>query len=89
MRVLKYRKKPVIITAIPFIDTPEGIEKLSDFITDQDVRICYKDPENPKLILQTLEGEIQASVGDYIICGVQGEYYPCKPDIFAETYEEV
>ena len=89
MRVLKYRKKPVIITALQFIDTPEGIEKLANFIVDQDVRISYKDPENPKLILQTLEGEIQASVGDYIIKGVQGEFYPCKPNIFEATYEEV
>lgn len=85
----QYVKKPVVIEALQFLDTPERIEKLANFIDDQDVRITYKDPELPKLILQTLEGEIQASVGDYIIKGVQGEFYPCKPDIFEATYEEV
>lgn len=85
----QYVKKPVVIEALQFLDTPERIEELSSFIDDQDVRISYKDPENPKLILQTLEGEIQASVGDYIIKGVQGEFYPCKPNVFEATYEEV
>ena len=41
------------------------------------------------LIIKTLEGEHLASIGDYIIKGVQGEFYPCKPDIFEETYELV
>lgn len=85
----KYRKKPVEIEALEFIDDPTRLEELSHFIDDQDLRVSYKDPENPKLILQTLEGEIQASVGDYIIKGVNGEFYPCKPDIFEKTYEEV
>jgi hypothetical protein len=42
-----------------------------------------------KLVIATLEGEMVASEGDYIICGVQGEYYPCKPNIFEATYEPV
>ena len=41
------------------------------------------------LKIETLEGVMNASVGDYIIKGVNGEYYPCKPDIFEKTYEEV
>jgi len=41
------------------------------------------------LIIKTLEGQHAATIGDYIICGVAGEYYPCKPDIFIATYEEV
>lgn len=41
------------------------------------------------LIIHTLEGDMKASVGDYIITGVHGEQYPCKPDIFLQTYEEV
>lgn len=85
----KFRKKPVVIEALQFIDTPERLEELSYFIDDQDLRVTYKDPKNPKLILKTLEGEIEASVNDYIIKGVKGEFYPCKPDIFADTYEEV
>lgn len=41
------------------------------------------------LVIHTLEGDMEASIGDYIIKGVNGEFYPCKPDIFAKTYEEV
>lgn len=42
-----------------------------------------------EMIIQTLEGPMQASVGDWIITGIRGEEYPCKPDVFARTYEEV
>ena len=65
------------------------IEDLVGFITTQTVCISYKDPDNPKLLIDTLEGVHEASVGDYIIKGVNGEYYPCKPDVFEKTYEEV
>ena len=86
---MKYRKKPVVIEAIQFLDNPERLEELSYFIDNQYLRVSYKDEKNPKLILHTLEGEMEASVGDYIIKGVQGEFYPCKPDIFEMTYEVV
>ena len=85
----KYRKKPVVIEAIQFIDTPERLEELSNFIDNQLLRVDYKNPDKPVLKLQTLEGEHLASVGDYIIKGVKGEFYPCKPDIFEMTYEKV
>lgn len=85
----KYRKKPVVIEAIQFIDTPERLEELSNFIDNQLLRVDYKNPDKPVLKLQTLEGERLASVGDYVIKGVKGEYYPCKPDIFEMTYEPV
>lgn len=85
---MKYRKKPVVIEALQFLDNAQSIDSLSNFITDQDLRISYKENE-PKLLLNTLEGELQASVGDYIIKGVNGEFYPCKPDIFEKTYEIV
>ena len=55
---------------------------------DRDVRVSYKNPENPVLKIETLEGVMDASIGDYIIKGVRGEFYPCKPDIFKATYEE-
>ncbi len=84
----KYRKKPVVIEAIQFIDTPERLEELSKFIDNQPLRVDYKNPNKPVLKLQTLEGEHIASVGDYIIKGVKGEFYPCKPDIFEQTYEK-
>ena len=41
------------------------------------------------LVIHTLEGDMEASIGDYIIKGVNGEFYPCKPNIFTKTYEEV
>ena len=81
-----YRKKPVEIEAIQFIDTPERLEELSRFGLEP-VNVSYKG--NPVLKIQTLEGEMTAQVGDYIIKGVQGEFYPCKPDIFEQTYEKV
>lgn len=89
MQAKRYRKKPVVIEALQFLDTAERIEELSYFITNQDVVVSYKCPEDPRLILQTLEGRLEASVGDYIIRGIKGEYYPCKPDIFSATYEAV
>lgn len=51
----------------------------------------YIDHEKVKggLIIRTLEGEHLANIGDYIIKGVQGEFYPCKPDIFEQTYEVI
>lgn len=47
------------------------------------------DPRDGRMIISTLEGLHWVDRGDYVICGVQGEFYPCKPDIFAATYEEV
>ena len=87
--VKKYRKKPVVIEAVQFKDTPESICELSEFITNQDIRVNYADPNNPTLSIETLEGTMTAKEGDYIIKGVEGEYYPCKPDIFEQTYESV
>ena len=49
----------------------------------------YIDPATGELVIRTLEGDMRASYGDYIIRGVQGEFYPCKPDIFEATYEPV
>lgn len=49
----------------------------------------YIDPDTGELIIRTLEGDMRASYGDWIIRGVKGEFYPCKPDIFEATYEPV
>lgn len=83
----KYRKKPVIIEAIQFQDNDSVLE-ISKMGLDP-VRISYKDPEKPVLIIPTFEGDHIASIGDYIIKGVKGEFYPCKADIFEMTYEKV
>lgn len=85
---MKYRKKPVVIEAVVFRDDVKSLYKLVEFM-GQDICVNYNDPENPVLKIDTLEGEHIARVGDYIIKGVKGEFYPCKPDIFEQTYERV
>lgn len=85
----QYRKKPVIIEAIQFVDKVDRILEIQEFVGQETIRVDYKDKNNPTLKIDTLEGVMTASVGDYIIKGVQGEFYPCKPDIFEQTYEEV
>lgn len=84
---MKYKKKPVIIEAIQFEDTAERICELSEFMGG--ARVNYEDKNNPYIPIETLEGTMRASIGDYIIKGVNGEFYPCKPDIFEKTYEKV
>lgn len=82
---MKYRNKPVVIEAIQFFDNTERIAEISNFIGE--IRISYENPKKPILKIDTLEGEMIANEGDYIIKGVKGEFYPCKPDIFEQTYE--
>ena len=78
----KFRKKPVVIEAIKW--TGDNYEEIANFLGEARRLI----PGNG-LEIYTLEGIMSASIGDYIIKGVQGEFYPCKPDIFELTYEEV
>ena len=84
----KFRKKPVVIEAVLFdgsIQTADAIEAWS-----QGATVCrMTDDFTPSLFVSTLEGEMRAGPGDWIIRGVRGEFYPCKPDIFEATYEEV
>ena len=84
----QYRKKPVVITAVQY---DGNFRCLDDFaISEVSHFIISKDDEGRQCIkIPTLEGEMTASIGDYIIRGVKGEYYPCKPDIFEATYEKV
>lgn len=84
----KYRKKPVVIEAIQFEDTDECIMALSNELGLDPVRVGY-DVNPPVLRIKTLEGEMLGNIGDYIIKGINGEFYPCKPDIFDKTYEPV
>jgi len=78
----KYIKKPVVIDAIQW--TGKNEIEISEFI-GEDITWSVLYP-GLQLIIPTLEGDHRASVGDFIIRGVHGEYYPCKPDIFEETY---
>lgn len=84
---MKYRKKHVEIEAIIFTGTGENIEKLAEFMCVDIKDIAL--PITGGLEIKTLEGTMLASEGDYIIKGIQGEFYPCKPDIFLKSYEPV
>ena len=85
---MKFRKKPVVIEAFRFnMDSFQDLEELSEFLKDADVDINYLN--EAKVYITTLEGVMCASDGDWIIKGVNGEFYPCKPDIFEKTYEPV
>lgn len=83
---MKVRKKPVVVDAVLYDGT--NFEEIWEFVDAGYVKHSMI-PYLNELIIKTLEGEINASIGDYIIKGIAGEFYPCKPDIFALTYEEV
>lgn len=84
---MKYRKKPVVIEALQFKDdSADTVIALQKFM-QSDLRVSYADPDNPVIKIETLEGVMDASIGDFIIKGVNGEFYPCKPDIFKKTYD--
>lgn len=87
---MKYRKKPIVIEAIQFdplsthrMELPEGVEGLNSPGADN---WGY---EGCEFWIETLEGRMKVSRGDWIIKGIKGEFYPCKPDIFEATYEPV
>ena len=75
----KYRKKPVIIEAVQW--NGKNLTEIDNFVGGS-LKI-----EGSSLVINTLEGDMEASINDYIIKGVNGEFYPCKPDIFDKTYE--
>lgn len=81
----RYRKKPIIIEAIQF-DGTNGKQIVESFINER-TNAKYLPVANV-ISLLTLEGELVANVGDWIIKGVKGEFYPCKPDIFEMTYDK-
>ena len=86
-----FRKKPVNIAAIQW--TGNNTEEVKAFF-GKDADKCYgiflkDEPEKVNLIIETLEGNHTTLPGDFIIRGVKGEYYSCKPDIFEQTYEVI
>lgn len=86
--IKKYRKKPVEIEAIQYIGN--NVEEVEEFVGNQLLRYNNTQEENDySLGIPTLEGIMKALVGDYIIRGVRNEFYPCKPEIFRITYDEV
>lgn len=89
--MVKYRKKPVVIDAIQYLGHSNydeicsyvGQELVMEYSNEEDF------PDGQNILIPTLEGEMNAQKGDYIIKGIQGEFYPCKPDIFEASYEIV
>ena len=83
--IKKYKKKPVVIDAIELI--PENHEEAMNWCP----ALYYHESGDfgSSYVVETLEGQMIGTIGDFLIRGVNGEYYPCKPDIFEKTYEEV
>lgn len=79
---MKYRKKPIEIEAVRYDGTNQ--DEIVFFV-GENCRINH----DGFIFIHTLEGNMLVSEGDYVIKGVQGEFYPCKPDIFEQTYEKV
>jgi len=93
----KAKKKPVIVDFVLWTGTVESTRNVLVFMGQNVVTNCNKSSEafldyheqclNFGLKIETLEGVMKASVNDFIIKGVNGEFYPCKPDIFHKTYD--
>lgn len=92
---MQYRKKPVVIEAIQYNNINYG--EVSTFtglalVPQLESETAYIAGQgNPifSLVIPTLEGDMKAMPGDFIIRGIKGEFYPCKPDIFEATYDKV
>jgi hypothetical protein len=81
----QFRKKPVVIDAVQ--NLPENETELLDFFNETQVSFYITGAYT--FVIRTLEGDMTALQGDWLIRGIKGEVYPCKPEIFAATYEEV
>lgn len=83
---MKYIKKPIVIDAIKW--TGNNLQEIESFAVDS-TKSDIEEGKETYLYIHTLEGFLKASIGDMIIKGIKGEFYPCKPDIFEATYEVV
>ena len=89
---MKFRKKPVVIEATHWDGTLSGLRAIEVALPTIDTRAVTAHPPSNTVTrwrIGTLEGGHEVTPGDWIITGVKGEHYPCKPDIFAATYERV
>nr|DAX95455.1 MAG TPA: PGDYG protein [Caudoviricetes sp.] len=82
----KYRKKPVVIEAIQLNESGSNISEILNFVNKNKIRF---DADKNRYYIVTLEGNMYIELGDWIIKGVNEEFYPCKPDIFEKTYTEI
>ncbi len=86
---MKFRKKPVVIDAIQFVGgDPEAFSKKFPKGVYVEIDGIGQEPTG-NLIIETLEGDHLCRPGDWVITGIKGELYPCKPDIFEATYEAI
>jgi len=81
---VKYRKRPVVVDAVRW--TGSMSIEIQEFMSDSEREPIVTDDS---LVIPTPEGDMVARKGDYIIKGVEGEFYPCKPSVFKDTYEPV
>ena len=79
--IKNYRKKPVVIQALRF--DGHNVGQIQRFCS-----AAVADIRGMEVVIHTLEGDMRITDGDYIIKGIKGEFYPCKPDIFEASYEE-
>ena len=88
---MKFRKKPVVVEAVQFLPAQKYLDGIMRLAAEGYRRVDLLTMEGayPQLFIDTLEGRMEARIGDWIIKGVNGELYPCKPDIFEATYERV
>lgn len=93
---MKYRKKPVVVEAVQW--TGENHREMWNFLTGKVDEYIQPTGDNfyinhncvhGGLVIKTLEGDMSAHIGDYIIKGIKGEFYPCRKEVFEETYEGV
>lgn len=93
---MKYRKKPVVIEVMRLENNYNSIVNVVEWVENIDMstsvigmNATVANIQDHGFFINTLEGKMRADFGDYIIKGVAGEFYPCKPDIFEKTYEAV
>ena len=84
--VKKYVKRPVSVEAIQYTDN--NLYEVLDFVGKENYRLEHVKNGVVDIMICTLEGDHRCNEGDYIIKGIKGEFYPCKPDIFGKTYNE-
>lgn len=82
----KFVKKPVVVEAIQYNGI--NITEIESFLVSK-LPTVWSSVEDTQLIIPTLEGDMKVSKGDYVIKGIKGEFYPCKPDVFEKTYDVV
>lgn len=95
--MMKYRKKPVEVEAVLLENSEASIERAVEFVYNIGMETSMlgrsstiqQVKQEGGFIIRTLEGNMKANFGDYIIKGIQGEFYPCKSDIFESTYDAV